>query len=128
VPPKTDPQCSDAELNLRAAVNWTPREPSIREQVLDEAKKYISQDRTNVYGSAEDNFSTIADFWTTYLWRRGLVDPLQELAPYDVAMLCGLIKVARIANSPHHHDSYVDLAGYAACGAEVASLAAEENR
>lgn len=122
----SDPQYQDAEINLRKVVNWHPAEPSIREQTLNEARQYISQDRTNVYGSAESNFSTIAELWSAYLRRRGFLDPLGELEPHDVAMLCALIKVARIANSPHHHDSYVDLAGYAACGAEVAAIAAEE--
>lgn len=28
-------------------------------------------------------------------------------------------KIARLENDPHHHDSWVALAGYAACGAEI---------
>lgn len=116
-----DPQYADAELNLRKLVNYRPREPSRREQVLETAKKYITKDRNSVYGDAEDNFSTIAEMWTSYLSRRfGITIPIET---YDVANLDGLQKMARLANYPLHQDSYIDNAGYSACGAEVAANA-----
>jgi hypothetical protein len=31
-----------------------------------------------------------------------------------------LIKVARLSTNPTHKDSWIDLAGYAACGAGIA--------
>ncbi len=37
----------------------------------------------------------------------------------DVAVMGALIKVARLAETPDHEDSWVDLAGYAACGRQV---------
>jgi hypothetical protein len=36
----------------------------------------------------------------------------------DVAAMLALLKIARLQQSPNHRDSWVDLAGYAACGAE----------
>jgi hypothetical protein len=120
VPPKTDPQYSDAELNLRAAVNWTPREPSIREQVLDEAKKIVTSDRNVKYGSPESNFETISELWTTYFHRRGLLRDGACIEPFDTAVAQVLVKVARIGVSPGQRDHWVDMAGYAAGGFEVA--------
>lgn len=37
----------------------------------------------------------------------------------DQVNLCTLLKIARLANNPEHMDSWVDLAGYAACGGEI---------
>jgi hypothetical protein len=34
--------------------------------------------------------------------------------------MLALLKIARLKNSPNHRDSWVDIAGYAACGAECA--------
>lgn len=40
---------------------------------------------------------------------------------FDVAMMMALLKIARIRTGTATNDSYVDLAGYAACGAEINS-------
>ena len=37
-----------------------------------------------------------------------------------VAIMCADIKFARLENQPNHEDSWIDVAGYAACGAEIA--------
>lgn len=37
----------------------------------------------------------------------------------------GLLKIARISENPQHMDSWCDLAGYAACGGEIALKDAE---
>jgi hypothetical protein len=85
---------------------------SIREQTLSAAAACVLQDRNKTYGGPEDSFKTTAAFWTTFL---GV-----EIKASDVAAMLALLKLARIAANPTHYDSYVDLAGYAACGAEVA--------
>ena len=36
----------------------------------------------------------------------------------SIANMMILLKVARLKSSPSHKDSWVDVAGYAACGAE----------
>ena len=89
-----------------------------RRECLDEAAKCVLQDRACEYGGMEDNFGRIAKLWTHYLGVA--VDAV------DVAMCMALLKVARIRNNKAHADSYVDLAGYAACGAECAH--SEEER
>ena len=108
------------DIDLRRVTNWTPREPSIREQVLDEAKRIVTSDRNVQYGPPEENFQTIAELWTTYLQRRGLLDPFQDIAPFDTAIMQVLVKVARVGVSPTKNDHYVDMAGYAAAAAQCA--------
>ncbi len=84
-----------------------------REEVLNTAKKYVCGDRENEYGSPEDNFRDIAEFWSIF---KGVT-----FTPTDVAMMMALLKIARIKSGTATEDSFVDLAGYAACGAEVNS-------
>lgn len=116
-----DPQYQDAEINLRKAVNWKPNEPSIREQILDEAKRVVTSDRNLEYGPAEENFDTIARLWTTYFIRRGLIAPDVKVEPFDTAIAQILVKVARVGVSPTKDDHYVDIAGYAAAAAQCAT-------
>lgn len=76
--------------------------------------------RRNVkYGEPEDNFSRIAALWNAWLCIRK--DPAEALTATDVAIMLGQVKMARLANDPTHTDSWVDLAGYAGCGAETCS-------
>lgn len=84
---------------------------SIRSTVLNEANKIVNGARNKQYGSPEDNFQNIADLWNGYLGT--------NIKPVDVANLMALMKIARLKYSPDHRDSWVDLAGYAACGAEI---------
>jgi len=88
---------------------------SRREDILEQAKEIISTDRNIEYGSPERNFAAIAELWTVYLGH--------EIKPHDVAVALMLVKVARIRQSPSKTDHWVDLAGYAACGGEVAPKA-----
>lgn len=92
-----------------------------RAQVLDGAKACVLANRNVEYGEPEDNFQRIADLWTAWLWSRGLLPRTQRLMRHDVAIMCGQIKEARIAESPEKLDHWVDLAGYAACGYKVAT-------
>lgn len=93
-------------------------EPWTREKVLADAKKNVCGQREHDYGSPEDSFGTIANLWTAYM--TGTCGEFVEFSPVDVSVLLGLLKVARIASNPKHMDNWVDLAGYAACGGEIA--------
>jgi len=88
-----------------------------RERVLDAARQCVLKDRNATHGDPEDNFRDIAAFWTTYLQGRY---PGLQLQAYDVAAMMALVKISRIAISPQQADHWIDLAGYAACGGEVA--------
>lgn len=87
--------------------------PTMRQTVLDEAAAAITGAREDTYGGPEQSFLTIAKLWSAYLDR--------FIETQDVAAMLALLKVARIKHSEgRHYDSWVDLAGYAACGAECA--------
>lgn len=72
---------------------------------------------TQEYGTPENNFATIANFWTLYLSEK--YDIGLHLTVADVALMMDLVKTARLIKTPDHLDSWVDKAGYSACGAEV---------
>lgn len=83
---------------------------SERKHLLQDALKTVCKDRADDYGSLESNFDDIAELWTVYL---GV-----NVKRRDVANMMVLLKVAR-NSTPGHRDNWVDIAGYAACGAEV---------
>lgn len=89
-----------------------------KHKLLDLAKD-ATRDRGLNYGAPEDNFKRIAEHWNAFMRNRGYgAAPL--LTPGDVAIMMTLMKLARLEHSPTHLDSWVDVAGYAACGAEIA--------
>ena len=85
---------------------------SAREALLDTAREVVTQDRRKTYGSAEDNFRNIANLWNTQ-FRTDI------FTPGMVAQAMILVKLARLQETPGHFDSWVDIAGYAACGYEA---------
>lgn len=91
-----------------------------RKEILEAAAACVCGDREEDYGTPEDNFRLIADFWSLYIHKR-CVSPGADVSilPEDVAMLMALLKIARIATGRSKPDSYIDLAGYAACGGEL---------
>lgn len=90
-----------------------------REDILEEAKKQVCGHRTEDYGKPEDSFQRIADLWTAYM--KEDIDDTRVFTPKDVAMMLALLKVARIKTDVKS-DSYVDLAGYAACAGEISII------
>lgn len=94
-----------------------------RAEVLHRAEQCVCGQREQDYGTPEDNFETIAEFWETYL-SRACVDEAGcvYIDATDVAMMMALLKIARIAGGSGTRDSFIDLAGYAACGAECADV------
>lgn len=88
--------------------------------ILNEAIKVVGG-RGKSYGKPEDNFQRIATLWTAHFANRYGLD--LEVDVQDVSMMMALMKIARLQNDPNHHDSWVDAAGYAACGGELASIA-----
>jgi hypothetical protein len=88
-----------------------------RRETLDAAAKCVLGDRDKSYGGPESSFCLIAEFWNAYLV--GAAGGKPQIKPADVAAMLALLKIARLSANPSHVDSWVDLAGYAACGAEV---------
>jgi len=90
-----------------------------RNELLTLASNQVCGGRSEDYGTPEDNFQTIAGFWTVYLASKYNLSV--NLTPVDVALLMSLLKTARLAKTPTHIDSWCDGAGYFACGAEVSN-------
>lgn len=96
-----------------------------RAEILEAARTCVCGEREQDYGSPEDNFETIGLLWGTYL-RAAHPELAYVIAPNsvtanDVAMMMALLKIARIATGKGTADSFVDLAGYAACGGEIST-------
>lgn len=84
-----------------------------RAECLDTANTIVHKDRQTSYGTPENNFGVIADMWTAYAG--------YDFKPHDVAVMMSLLKIARLKTSPDKPDNWVDLAGYASCGCELAT-------
>ena len=86
-----------------------------RHEVLHQAGELIDGSRQDSYGDPADSFGRAAQIWSAIL---GI-----EVSPAQVAMCLAGVKLSRLAHTHDHLDSWVDLAGYAALGAEVATRA-----
>jgi hypothetical protein len=84
-----------------------------RGEILDEAKRLTHGDRNKNYGKPLTNHTRIAGLWSIFLET--------EITPAQVAICMGLVKVARLIESPDHLDSFVDLAAYSAIAGEIES-------
>lgn len=83
-----------------------------RSEILESAMQAVTVDRAATHGEVERNFEMIANLWRVYL---GVT-----ISPADVALMLGLLKIARAKGNPQHADNWIDLAGYSACGGEIA--------
>jgi hypothetical protein len=81
--------------------------------MLHKAEELINGDRQKDYGDKLPNFSQIADFWTAHLKFKLKEDV--KITAEDVALMMINVKQARLAKSPNHYDSILDVAGYAGC-------------
>lgn len=84
-----------------------------RTEILDTAKTIVNGARNDMYGSPEDSFGLIAELWTAYT---GV-----HLTPNHVACMMILLKIGRLGTGHKSSDSWVDIAGYAACGGELSA-------
>lgn len=82
-----------------------------RKELLEKAMQATTQ-RATTHGKPENVFENIANLWSAYL---GI-----DLGAMDVSIMMVLFKVARAQSNPQNEDNWVDMAGYAACGAELA--------
>lgn len=89
-----------------------------RADILHAAEKCVCGQRETDYGTPEDNFKTIAELWEAYLNKACTRGVNVCVEAKDVAAMMALLKIARIAAGGGKADSWIDLAGYAACGAE----------
>ena len=89
-------------------------------------RSLVNGDRNVQYGDPIDDFRRTAALLEIYL--KGIIDKNGEvhLEPHDVAVLMILLKISRIVWSPGKEDHWIDVAGYAACGADCVQRETEE--
>lgn len=78
---------------------------------FDEATKIITTDRGRIYGHPADDFAKVAK----------MIEALPEFSDprfkHIAYIIC--VKLARLAETPDHVDSLIDIAGYARCWAMI---------
>jgi Domain of unknown function (DUF6378) len=87
-----------------------PESPITAEKLLAEAAAVV-RDRRHTYGQPLDLFERVAVRWSQVLETK--------VTPAQVIVCLVDLKVARLSHDPRHLDSITDIAGYAACLAEV---------
>jgi hypothetical protein len=91
---------------------FPPSLVSRRTKILDAAHEAVTKDRAATHGSVEASFAQLAAVWSV---RLGVT-----VTPAQVALMLVDLKVTRAWGNPGHGDNWVDIAGYAACGGEIA--------
>lgn len=87
---------------------------NIRTKILKDADRIVNGKREEQYGKPEKSFDIIGKLWTIYLNKKGIT-----ISPIDVAVMMSLLKIARISGGNGSLDSFIDIAGYAACAGEI---------
>lgn len=88
-----------------------------RTKILADAAQAVAVDRAATHGDIEDSFGQIALIWSA---RLGVT-----ISPAQVAILLVDLKTVRAWGNPGHADNWIDIAGYAACGGEIATYGKE---
>lgn len=114
-------------VEMEKVGEFNPSKP--RGDVLAQAMNVINGERQDVYGSPEDSFRLIGEYWGIFLKSIGLDkvnDPTDVesevliIAPEHVAMMMTLFKIARESNQ-HKRDNIIDAAGYLGIYADMQS-------
>jgi HAMP domain-containing protein len=85
-----------------------------RAYILRTAEDYVTVDRAAEHGDMEDNFTTIASYWSIHLGT--------DVTATDVAAMMALLKIARVRGNEQNLDNWIDGCGYMACGGELADV------
>lgn len=110
-------------------------------EICAEAAKLVGGDRSVSHGDKTVNFQNTADAWNALLRAKVRQSMTQSPAGYDekakqhmalvptltaldVANMLEAFKIARRYSGTHNIDDYVDGAGYAGCGGEIADAMA----
>lgn len=74
--------------------------------ILDEAAHLVDGERGDTYGHPADDFTRVSA-----AARELGIDPANNALHHPLYMI--LVKLSRLVQSPYHHDSIVDIPGYA---------------
>jgi hypothetical protein len=91
----------------------SPMHALTRSELLEEANRVIGGDRAETYGDARTSFERIGRLWSDLI---GV-----DITATDVARMMIAMKLSRLHLKAGHGDSWLDIAGYAALGAEIAA-------
>jgi hypothetical protein len=72
----------------------------------------ILDDREEQYGDATENFAKIGRIW-------GALLDIEDIAPWQVALMMDSLKTVRLFKNPSHEDSWIDKQGYTHHGYEM---------
>ena len=101
------------QLELPFDPPLTDSRAQVRAEVLRTAEMYVTKDRAGEHGNMEDNFKSIAAYWSQHLGTK--------VTAVDVAIMMTLLKIARLGSNEANLDNWVDGCGYLACGGELVS-------
>ena len=121
-----DPTCENYCINKNDNYYDPPKavtaakEPSrkvIGSDIFEMAKQIVNGHRQDDYGSPEDSFQNIANYWNAYFAQ--IHDKREDgLTAEDVAIMMVLFKIARLGHG-YTRDSVVDMCGYSAIYANM---------
>lgn len=121
-----DPTCENYCVNENANRYDPPqavtaaKEPARRvigSNIFEMAKKIVNGHRQDDYGSPEDSFQNIANYWNAYFAQ--IHDKREDgLTAEDVAIMMVLFKIARLGHG-YTRDSVIDICGYSAIYADM---------
>jgi hypothetical protein len=96
----------------------------VKPTILDEAAEAVDSDREAIYGHPADDFRRVTNAARVIgLYPTSFQADTPEL---HHALYMILVKIARLVNTPDHHDSIVDIAGYARTYEKVLERIADE--
>lgn len=107
-----DPTCENYCGNEAVTAVKEPPRKVIGADIFEMAKRIVNGHRQDDYGSPEDSFQNIANYWNAYFTQ--IYDKREDgLIAEDVAMMMVLFKIARLGHG-YTKDSVVDMCGYSA--------------
>lgn len=94
--------------SISSGQSFTFPTPGAPELIENEASRLVrGGERQANYGHPRGDFDTIAALWSPILGT--------EVTAERVALCMIALKLARLVSNPKHHDSRVDVIGYAIC-------------
>jgi len=100
------------------------KEPTKREEFLEEGKNKICNDRAKEYGDALETHQDIADVWMPII--RNALSRYGRILPAHVSIMMSMLKNIRASKNLLHTDSWVDGCGYSALGGELSQRMKDE--
>ena len=89
----------------------------VKENILQQAKELVSNDREGTHGDARQNHEQIAEFWNIFLDNK--LKPMAAITCDDVAVMMALLKISRSTQGKFNVDVYIDAAAYMAIAGEL---------